>query len=137
MFPLAFFALQPFVFPFLGRHWLQQRKHGIELQRSGSCSRGNLAEVETAIASKKADLNAFVCVEEDDEFEECEEMDEDEDDDIDAGGGGGGGGGRASGLSLATRSRVNGVVGNFGGRERSLASATSYTSLRVFQFAYA
>ena len=46
---------------------------------------------------------------------------------------GGSGGGRASGLSLATRSRVNGVVGYFGGRERSLASATCsawYSSIR-------
>ncbi len=49
------------------------------------------------------------------------------------GGRGGGGGGRASGLSLATRSRVNGVFGYFGGRSRSLASATCspwYSSIR-------
>ena len=31
-FPLAFIALQPLLFPFLGRHWLQERGAGIELR---------------------------------------------------------------------------------------------------------
>jgi hypothetical protein len=67
-FPLAYFAFRTLIYRTLGKRWLEQRRDAIEFRLTPALeTRGNLAEVETAITAK-VDLNAFVFFTEEDEL---------------------------------------------------------------------
>jgi hypothetical protein len=70
VFPLAYFALAPLIYPYLGRHWLKQRSrnaHIILKEQGIAPHHGSLAAVQRAL-SAGSDLNAHIEHNADDDF---------------------------------------------------------------------